>query len=738
MATRKPNLIVKHLEIVIACLGLLVFLIVCIVSMNKLFALYTNGQGKPRFLSVKEISDKSQEYERGYTEWKAKTVDIPKAADLSGELREDTVQPRKLSETDKSADDYLFHETPYIHLPKQKEDAYYIGNALLTAQPGYNTVKVTVTLTDFVSDKKFQAVSPTTQKTEDFEHLDPGSIDVKIIRGTKKADGTIAWAPEPYSAVLSGQKGVFAWEDRGDIKGVTDLYYKATVQSKVAYVDAKKLPTDATAKIPEEKDAIIALTEKGKDELAVTTLSPWVVRVSQIWNGANVEITIEDLEKGAKQTLNAMTAGNDLDDTTYRLINIISPTRFIITIQGNITKIELSMGVVNAATNGQSVAIAPVVWEADPFNALADNTAIIDAFVRQAFDALKAGGKLNLGGAEFDYENNFIANILWRAILTYPMQETGKLADALGRQIQQYEYQPEGAPSPVKLIPFLFTEGVGEKESVVLHISPTIKDGKVTYWVEYASNAGATPIPPTLSGPYEVQLSANFDMSPADKLNRVINAKDGISARIRDGLKNKTFEKAADPKPNFVAAGPISTYGASRLFDGIGTEMDDLGMKTAIGATLKVVIQHVDKKVLTGAKLMESPAIPREKYSPPPPTPKPEVKPEDEFAKKLAGMLVLSDKNPKYKNIGAVATFVSNASGVKIILDQTVQFEGWDQIAVNMQLDNTSINVNDFLAKLIEAFNAAIKGNAKAEGKQLVREDRAAAGEIVLKLLKPQ
>jgi len=737
MATRKPNLIVKHLEIVIACLGLLVFLIVCIVSMNKLFALYTNGQGKPRFLSVKEISDKSQEYERGYTEWKAKTVDIPKAADLSVKLSENTVLPQK---PDTHADDFLFHETPYIHLPKQKEqDAYYIGNALLTAQPGYNTVKVTVTLTDSVSGKPFQAVSPTTQKTEDFSHLDPSLIDVKIFRGTKKADGTIAWAPEPYSAVLSGPKGVFVWEDRGDIKGVTDLYYKATVQSKQEYIDAKKLKADAPIPAAEVGPVIAALNEKGKDELAVTTLSPWVVTVSQIWNGANVDITIEDLDAKTKQTLNAMTAGNDLDDTTYRLINIISPTRFIITIQGNITKIELSMGVVNAATNGQSKAIAPVVWEADPFNALADNTAIIDAFVKQAFDALKTGGKLNLGGAEFDYENNFIANILWRAVLTYPMQETGKLADALGRQIQQYEYQPEGAPSPVKLIPFLFTEGVGEKESVVLHILPAIENSKVVYWVEYSREDEKKVITTTFTGPYEVQLPAKFDLSPADKLNRVINAREGIAGRIRDGLKNKTFEKAAEPKPNFVAAGPISTYGASRLFDGIGTEMeDDLGMKTAIGATFKVVIQYVDKKVLTGAKLMESPAIPREKYSPPPPTPKPEVKPEDEFAKKLADMLVLSDKNPKYKNIGAVATFVANTAHITVTLDQTVKFEGWDQVAVNLELTDTNISVNDLLTKIIDAFNAAIKGNAKAEGKQLVREDRAAAGEIVLKLLKPQ
>jgi hypothetical protein len=731
MATRKPNLIVKHLEIVIACLGLLVFLIVCIVSMNKLFALYTNEKGQPRSITVEEINAKSRAYEDWYASWRGRRVDIPKAADLSVKLSENTVLPQK---PDTHADDFLFHETPYIHLPKQKEDAYYIGNALLTAQPDYNTVKVTVTLTDFVSDKKFQAVSPTTQKTEDFSHLDPGSIDVKIIRGTKKADGTIAWAPEPYSAVPSGQKGVFAWEDRGDIKGVTDLYYKATVQSKVPYVDAKQLKGDAPKPAAEVGPVIAALNEKGKDELAVTTLSPWVVTVSQIWNGANVDITIEDLDAKTKQTLNAMTAGNDLDDTTYRLINIISPTRFIITIQGNITKIELSMGVVNAATNGQSVAIAPVVWEADPFNALADNTAIIEAFVKQAFDAMKTGGKLNLGGAEFDHENNFIANILWRAILTYPMQETGKLADALGRQIQQYEYQPEGAPSPVKLIPFLFTEGVGEKESVVLHISPTIKDSKVTYWVEYASNAGATPIPPTLSGPYEVQLSANFDMSPADKLNRVINAREGIAVRIRDGLKSGAFAKAADPKPNFVAAGPISTYGASRLFDGIGTEMDDLGMKTAIGATLKVVIQYVDKKVLTGARLMESPAIPREKYSPPPPTPKPEVKPEDEFAKKLAGMLVLSDKNPKDKNIEAWAAFVDNSAHITVTLDQTVKFEGWDKVAVNLELKDTNISVNDLLTKIIDAFNTAIKDNAKAGGKTLVREDRAAAGEIVLKL----
>jgi len=718
MATRKPNLVIKHLEIVISAVGLLVFLLVIIIGVVKLLDMPP--------ASPADVDRKSKAYENWYNKWKRTVVDVPRAADLAGELGVET----EVYQKPQGSATWLFHTRPYVHLPKQREDAYFIGKAVLTAEPGFNTVKVTVRFTEI--DNTFDTQSPTSGAVEKYPHLSPDQLDVKIFRGEKRPNGEINWGLEPYSATPTAEKGVFTWEDTGRVKGVTDLFYKAQVQSKQPFLDAHQLKPGLPVPAPAQGQPVPISTLKGEDVLAVTTLAPWSVDVAQNFVGANVNITIVDLRSQQKMSLNNVQAGDMLDDTTYRLINIINIKRLIITIHGNITKIVLEMSVINPATNGKLVDVPNPVWEADPLAPPPDNAAVIAAFTKRVFDELKDVAPTMHGG-EFDYDNNFIANILWRSVLTYPPPESGKLKDRLGREIQQCQYDPGGGAPPVKLFPYLFTEDVDSNESIVLHIDPALKDLKVKYWVEYSKSEGAN-VTTVMTGPYETALPRDFNMSPADKVKRLVD--DVLSPDVRKKREKDrgVFAKAVEPKPNLAPVGPVPLYDKTYLIDGIGATSDEIGIKERFNATLTVVIQYVDTNIPTGAKLLDAPIIPREKYVRPAAPPPAAPAPEEVFRQKLATGFVLADKNPRYNNIEQAAQILSGVSGIKVILDQSVKFEGWDGIAFNVHLDNTNVSVNDFLPKLIEAFNKAIEGNEKAGGKKLTREDRASTGEIILKM----
>jgi len=717
MATRKPSPIAKHIEIVISAAGLLVFLLVIVISVSKLLSLPA--------ASPQDVAQKSKAWESFYSKRKKTDVVVPPAADLGGELNAETrvYQPPQANVA------WLFDVPPYIHLPMQAETAFFIGKALLTAEPGFNTVKVAVRFTEI--DNTFDTQSPTTGAVEKYPHLPPDQLDVKIFRGEKTPSGEINWGLEPYTAAPTAEKGVFAWDDTGRVKGVTELFYRAQAQSKQPFLDARQLKPGLPAPAPAQGQPVPIPTLKGEEVLAVTTLAPWSVDVAQNFVGTNVNITILDLRTQKQTVLNAVQAGDVLDDTTYRLINIINIKRFIITIHGNITKIELAMFVINAVDPQKVIDVPIPVWEADPLAPPADNAAIISDFTRQALDVL-ARVALNMGGGEFDYDNNFIANILWRAVLTYPPAESGKLKDALGREVRQCQFDPGGGASPVKLFPYVFTVGVDPKESVVLHIDPALKDGKVKYWVEYSKSEGAN-ITTVVTGPYQTALPKDFNMSPSDKVKRLVD--NVLSPDVQAKLKSGVFATAVEPKPNLTPVGPVPLYDRTVPVDGIGATSDDIGMKAKLGAPMKVVIQYVDTNIPKGAKLLDAPIVPREKYVPaaaPPP-----VAPvaEDVFNQNLAKRFVLPDKNPKYENIERAANVLSNnVPGIKVVLDQSVKFEGWDKIAFTVQLDNNDVSVNEFLPKLIEAFNRAIKGNDAAGGRQLAREDHPATNEIVLTL----
>jgi predicted transcriptional regulator len=728
MATRKPNPIVKHLEVVIAVAGLAIFLIVGVVSASKVLSMPS--------ASAQDVDSNTKAYVDWYTKWRQAEVNVAPAENLLKDLNSLIADYQKPEGTSS----WLHHPAPYVRIPRKPEDANYIGKAVLSAAPEYDKVTVIVRFEDI--DKMYETVSPTTKQKESYPHLLADDLVVMISRGEIGADGkTVVWEQNPYPAKLSPERGAFTWLDEGRIKGVVQIYYKATVQSKKWFLDARQLKVGQPIPTPTENapPAIAAVTAGGKEELAVTTLSPWAVEVSQQWNGTTVDVTLTDKSKPSEPPkVFSLKAGDKIGDTTYRLMNIIHPSYFLITIQGDITQITLRMGVLNPITNGQLVEVPEIVWDQDPFAPVDGNDAIIAAFTKLAFEALKkTSGKLDLGGADFDYENNFITNILKRAVATAQPVAIGKLTDSLGRQIQQLQYQGPAAGGPVKLIPYVWAaEDVGKDQSLVLHIYPGIRENKVTYWAEYSKVDDKKKISTIFTGPYEFTLK-DFDMASRGKMDRVIKA---MTDEVRNTLKGGAFGKAPSKELKdlgMTPVGPVSLYRRMPV-DGISTTSDDLGLKQkdVLGSSLNAVIQYFDMNIKAGAKLIEVPVIPIGKRVPVAPAGPPAAAPEEAFKKALSGKLAFPDKKAPVTNLDTAVKYLKTTGGMKnVTVDDSVKaLEGWNTIKFEVPVEQGTITVDELVNKIVEAFNKAIAGNEKAGNKKLVREDNAPNEEIRLKL----
>lgn len=604
---------------------------------------------------------------------------------------------------------------------------------MLSAEPKFNSVIVKVEMPDISANTGFTAPSPTTGKEESYPPLPPEDLKVTIHRGDNKD----VWSLMPVAEGALDEKGVFTFEDTKEIKAGIPVYYKAEVQAAKPFLDATKLKPGAPLPAPSVPPAQPAATADGKPEISITTLSPWKFEVAQSPNSdQTVRITVENQKTHEKKPFDVGVMPNNqkIGDTNYKLINVIQIRNFSVTIDGTISEIMLDLAVANQVTGGNFVnvwetkketqTVTGIVWQPDPFDPsinIYDNNSIIAAFAKKALDDLaKTSGGLNLGKGKFNYEDNFITRILQKAVNTFPPAVKGPKKDALGRQLTRHEYQGKDDAAPVRLITFDYRQGLEMNQALALYIHPVIKNGVVTYFADYGEKKEGN-VTPTLSGPYPAKLPGGFDMSAADKLNRLVTA---ITPDIDAKLKDGTFKKAA--KLDFKSSTLIDEHQARK---GIG--FDNLGLKG-----VKIIIQYQDVNT-PDAPLMESPVISVEKFVAPAPVAPPPTTttPAGDIDKKLNGRGIYPKEN-KYDNIQDAANKLTSILGIKVTLDSSVKFEGIEKIGFTVTLDNTNITAKEFLAKHEDAYNKAIAGNDKAEGKQLKHD--VENGEIILKLEQPQ
>ncbi|RKY26496.1 MAG: hypothetical protein DRP79_04750 [Planctomycetota bacterium] len=691
MATGKPNPIAKNIEIILAIAGFLVFLLVLIISIIRVPS-----------VSLEEISNLTTEYHNWLKEKQGEYVDVPEPVNLAEEHERLTVKPARLQELR----GWCFNPYPVIVLPKSKEDAFFIGAARLTAEPGYNRVKLTVRLEDL--DKRITRISALSKSEAMYPHLPPEKIKVEIYRGEKRPGaGEIRWEEKPSTARPSGEEGVFVLEDRRDINGVTELYYKADVSATVPFLNAEKLGTQEAGPelVPEEVPPKAALTNTDEEVLKVVTKSPWSVKVSPTWGGRKVTLTVVDLATGKKTPLQPLGPGEKIGDTTFRLINIIQTKRFVITTSGTISRIELEMAVWNRRTGGafQDVGESKrdgkgkiLVWTEDPLNPIGDNKRIIEKFTKYALEELAAvSGGLDLGGATFDYDDNFITNLLWRAVRTYPGGKGKKMKDAFGRVVKRYQYQPAPDKEPIKLIPYPFTEEINNDESLVLQIDPHgINQNRVSYFAEYSKRAGGVEENYT-SGPYKVDITG-YNPTAEDKVEELIRV---IRSDVMEKHEKGVF--ARNTRPGLVSLGDAITYGRGPVISLLSK--DDLGMD------ILVLVQYRDEHITEDPKLLEAPVTVKSKYVKPTVEPAPRGA-EAEFKKKLYRNIVMSDKNPRYENIGDFVEKVKTDFDVEIVVDRSVKsIEGLDGIDFSVRLDDDNVQLSDLMPKAVDAFNDRLR-----------------------------
>ncbi len=710
MATRKPNVVVGNIEVVLAIVGLLIFLIVLVVSISKV---------PP--VSLKDADKERRAFEEWYKKKQDENVDVPEPEKLVGELRRITGKPADVEVFRKEFRGWSPYPFPSMLLPKEREEAYFIGPALLTAEPGFDKVTLTVTLEDLRDGKEISRYSTVSGSLTPYPHLDASRIRVEVFRGKKRGDaagGRIEWETDLMPALFREEEGVFVLEDSRDIEGVTELCYKARVKATEPFRNADKLSKDenvSSLKLePEEFEPRPALTPTGEEVLVVKTLSPWSVEVDQGWNGKKVTLTVIYHRTGKDEKLPELGPGEKINGTTFRLINIIDLRDFVVDLQGSITRIRLQMFVGNRLTAGEFEEVE-VVWTADPFNPIDDNGRIIEKFARDAFAALaRAGGGLDLGGATFDYENNFIANLLWRAVNTYPAKKEGRLTNIFGDDIQRYQYQPEGEGKPVKLIPCKYTAGLKRDESLVVHVDPRkAGDGRVTYFAEYGKKEGNT-IRYFKSGPYQVDRITGFDATAEDKVRKLVSA---ISSDIERGLNAGAF--ARDNGAGLVGLGDVVVY---RKLQAIGL-LSNLSERP-----IKVIVQYQDENLGEGAKLLEAPVIKKEAYVKPRRVePSGSEKEKAEFMNKMGVRILFHERYPEYENIDALAAYVEKHFNVKVTVDQSLRTDDLDKTGFSVTLDGTNLTVKEFMERVVDSFNKKLAAGEEPAGKirYEVRYERA-------------
>ncbi len=707
MATRKPNVVVGNIEVVLAIVGLLIFLIVLVVSISKV---------PP--VSLKDAAGDERDFQEWYKKKQDENVDVPEPEKLVEELRRITGEPADVKVFRKEFQGWSSYPFPSMSLPKEKEKAYFIGTARLTAEPGFNKVTLTVALKDLKDGKEILRYSAVSGSRTPYPHLDASRIGVEVFRGKKRGDAAetrIEWETAPMPALFREEEGVFVLEDSRDIEGVTELCYKARVKATEPFRDADKLSEDKNVPSrklePEEFEPRPALTPTGEEVLVVKTLSPWSVEVDQGWNGKKVTLTVIDHSAGKREKLTELGPGEKIGDTTFRLINIIDLRDFVVDLQGSITRIRLQMFVGNRLTAGEFKEVE-VVWTADPFNPIDDNGQIIEKFARDAFAALSmAGGGLDIGGATFDYENNFITNLLWRAVNTYPAKKEGRLTNIFGDDIQRYQYQPEGEGKPVKLIPCKYTAGLKRDESLVVHIDPReVGKGRVTYFAEYGKKEG-NAIRYFKSGPYQADVTG-FDATAEDKVKELVDA---ISSDIERGLNAGAF--ARDDGAGLVDLGDVVIY---RKLQAIGL-LSNLSERP-----IKVIVQYRDENVKEGAKLLEAPVIKKKAYVKPARV-KPSGSEKTEFMDKMGHKVVFGEKTPGYENIDALAAYVETHFEVKVTVDQSLRTNDLDKTGFSVTLDERNLTVEEFMERVVDSFNKELAAGEEPAGKirHKVRYERA-------------
>lgn len=687
MAARKPNPISQNIEAVLAIAGLAVLILVAVLSI----AIVPSAP-------LEQINDEKREYERWYKAQQRKVTAAPAAEDLPGELDQITSEPLPA----KPITGWHFDPYPAELVKKSKEDAYFLGAARLNAEPGFNKVKVTVQLEEL--NKKITRYSAMSGISAPYEHLDPGKVEAEIYRGWKNPGSEeIEWQQTPSKAGLEGE-GLFVLEDAGGIQGVTTLYYKAFVKAAEPFFNAYKLGADKPGPplIAENVPPIPALTPTDQEVLKVVTLAPWSLDVPQTWSGGKIALKVIDHPAGETRELpQPLEAGDKIDETTFRLINIIYARRFIISMRGTISKIELKMEVGNRLTEGQFVAVPDVVWMEDPFRPAGDNAKIIEQFTRSALEALaQTQGGLDLGGATFDYENNFISNLLWRAVRTFPAEQEATMKDFFGREVKSYQYQRGGEGEPVALIPYNFTAGIGRNESLVLYLDPHFKDDKITYFAVYGKKVGSD-VKYSMSGPYDVVVSGFSDTGGEDKVERLATR---ISDDVSGKLKNGTF--AVDTSPSLVSLGDVIIYKRKQAISLLGD----------IGLDIKVVVQYRDENITQSPKLLEAPEIKKEKYAPPA-ADEILLSPEEmEFNKKLNQTFILNDKNPKYTDFDAFIADLEKTFEVKTVVDQSImRIEGLDAIDFSLVLEQNEQSARRYVETAIKAFNDVLALKSRPE-----------------------
>ncbi|MFH1549289.1 MAG: hypothetical protein ABIH04_01885 [Planctomycetota bacterium] len=550
MAAKKPNLLTKNPEVILAVIAVAVFVAVCIITLTSIES-----------TSPVERNKVMNDYELWYKRKTQREIKIPEARDYKNIFDKYIIpgDPSRIPRLEK----WLFYRRPSVQIERKNVLAYFLGKIKVTAEPDFGKITVRITLEDL--DTKYKiARDPMTLKEQEYDHVDDDNVTVRLYGG-RMAQDKIEWNQNPYIPRKSG-RGEWIFEDEIKTSGAEERFYWAEAEAE--FPDAKKIGNseyeDGTTVIPPTKVVVAAPQDDPETPGRVLTTEYVRAETKRIFSlkldfstGNKISIKVINNREGETSVTKPLPAGEMIDGTDFQILNIVTidpESRVIVNDQGNIEQIRIMLKVYNAASPDNKMTVTVSEFN-DPLLTPRSDDKMIEAAtekLRKEFE------KIGTDNARFHPRRDLMKDILKLAarLSLKNLREPKELKDALNNPIPAYK-QPAGPWQNRAMLVREFNDLSGENkatETVIVYIAPKDVEEKNTiqYYVLHRKQ-GRKKTNDTIIGPYEYVLEAEYGSErTVDNLFEIV--KNDIGEKIGD-VTLENIKNQLRPKTELTSAG---------------------------------------------------------------------------------------------------------------------------------------------------------------------------------------
>ena len=547
MALKKPGLLENHLEVLLAVLSGVAFLLVCLFTLTSI-----------DYISQAESEEKRAEFVEWYNKRTKESVPVKEPEDYADVLEKLT---REQSDV-RGLEDWLFYQRLDIRVSREPVTAYYLGRIKIAAEGGFGIVTVKVNLLDL--GNKYNAEDPQTQQMQPYSHVNEDKVKIYLFSG-RYLDGKIVWMDKPFELQNRTGPGQWVFEHEIGTTGREERYYWARATAE--FPDAKTMKIDpATGKVIESTVSVDDVNKIQGTYVRAETKPVYKIKFNGTKVGTSIGIDAFDNSKPDTPLVREnYGAGNLIEGTPYKILNIVEirPDSIVqVDRNGVIILINIKLDVYNYLTpdekKGRNINVSNSILSPK------SNTDMIAEMERQVREKFLRLPKPE--GASFHprrqpllkYIVNEAVKIAGKAALLDSPRNVGN--NRLDRPIKAYTC-PIGPwkgsrEMLAREVPLSLEHG---NEALVVYLAPSDNKDKALYWAVHVSPRGFKgKFNEVKTGPYEIEIG---EARTSDAIFAIVQ-KDALQ-KLNDDMLT-----ASETAPDLVSTGQAkySLPGEAALF----------------------------------------------------------------------------------------------------------------------------------------------------------------------------